>query len=65
MNDRAAFEQMRQRERHILAAMDNRNRIKRLEWLLKGHTQLDQQTREFFLDMLAHERKQAKGETMP
>lgn len=63
MNDRAAFEQMRQRERHILAAMDNRNRIKRLEWLLKG--QLDQQTREFFFDMLAHERKQAKGETMP
>lgn len=65
MNDSAAYQQLRDRESLILAAMDQPNRIKRLEWLLDGHILLDAQSRDMFFDMLAFERRQlvANGES--
>lgn len=60
MNDHAAARQFRERERHILAAMDRRNRILRLRWLLAGPMP-DQQTRQYFEDLLRDE-ESTKGE---
>ena len=54
MSDSAAAYAMRKRENHILAAMDQPNRIERLKWLLAGPMP-DSQTREYFAAMLDEE----------
>lgn len=52
---------MRIREKHILDAMDHRNRVRRLEWLLAGPMP-DHDTRNYFRQLLAEEMRETENE---